>query len=299
MSEVSSFAVAVVLPVAAGVYLAKLLASIGKNEELFEKKYHWPTTIEREELLKTTFHKDLVQSGSKLSLPENDSLHDLTECHNQLEDMMRSFESQDIMSVVAEQNHGDLLFEAQSNMRTMKEALTINRPSKNLFEMASKTDILLRKLASETHSTLAEIEREATSDLMTETLQSMGYRLKKKGNTLLGVSGDTSLKARVLSDGSLTLDTTSFSGISCQREVARFENELKKKGVVLRRLLGSQKDRKEGVLLKDPLPAPKTPQGNVSENKGVSQQTDHGLNQQEQYYYLKNRSLQRLKVKGA
>jgi len=256
MSELSIFGVALILPIAAGVYLANLVKELGTNGMLPKKKYQWPTTLEREELLKVTYHKEFCRMEKQtLSLPEDNSFIALRNHQIHLESMLKSLDSVDLMSAVVQEKHEDMFSKAKSNLRTIKEALMDNRPNSRVLEMASNTDSMLRKLTLNAHTTLADIERSTTSELVSDTLHSMGYRIKARGDTLVGSLGETSIKARVLSGGSISLDTTSFNGLGCHREVARFENELKENGVMLRRLMTSQAKRQESVLLRDPLPS--------------------------------------------
>jgi hypothetical protein len=165
--------------------------------------------------------------------------------------------------------------------------------SRNIFETAKRTDSLLRSLTLGAHSTLADIEHEVASDLVTETLQSMGYHLiRTKGNSLIGTSEETGIRAKVLSGGNILLDTTSFSGLSCQKEIVKFENKLKEKGVVLKRLLNADTKRTDGVLLKDPFPAFEKKEDFAGVNLTKPRSVKRGLNEQ-QYYCLMNRNLQR------
>ena len=298
MSEISGFAVALALPVLAGIFLAKLVKSIGTIEVLPDKKYHWPTTIERGELLGNMYHKELIGfNEQKLNLLKNNTLNIFEQQHNHLEAMMRSINAVDIMSVVANEKHQDLYAMAHDNLGKIRNIIQKNEQSNNDFELIKTTDTLLRKLTLSAHSTLADIERDTTSDLVKETLQSMGYKLKTKGGNILGVSRETSIRATVSSEGHVLLDTKSFKGISCQKEVARFENTLKENGIVLRRLLTVPTKRRDGVLLKDPFPPLKIEQDIVADNKEMNQTPGHKSTNQNQNNFLRNQSLQRQRQK--
>jgi hypothetical protein len=294
MSEISTFAVVLFLPIVAGICIAKLCKHIGSAGMRPQKKYHWPCTIERDELLQNNYHKELAQfEKTKLVQPGQSSLGVLRDQQLHLEAMMRSLESVDVISLIAKEKHGHQFDEIKSNLKTIGETIKTDSSNRNISEMVQRTDSLLRSLTLAAHSTLADIEREATSDLMTETLQSMGYGLVTKGNVLLGNSGETSIRAKVLSGGSVLLDTTSFSGLSCQREVAKIENKLRERGVVLRRILSEQSKRSEGVMLRDPFPPLKTEPLSIPEIQTKSQQAKSPSIDQGQYHYLMNQSQQR------
>jgi hypothetical protein len=255
MSEISNFAVVLALPIAAGILLAELLKTIGSRAKLEHKKHRWDFSMRREELLIDNYYKEfdsLMSRNFPLRCDNSKSL--LQEQHLHLEAVKRSIESSDLIALVVEEKHKPLLDDAQSKLTRIRDVLKSNPQDMNILKTIKQTDSILRNITMSAHSTLVDVEKTVSSKFLTDTFESMGYRLKTKGSTLVGNSGDINVRADILPNGSIVLDTTSFSGLSCQKEIARFEDKFKEKGVVLRRVLDAQSRRKEFVLLKDPFP---------------------------------------------
>lgn len=280
MSEITLFELALILPIRAGVYLAKLMASIGKNHLLLDKKHHWPTTVERQEILKNTYYK--LMQDKKL-------MRNSSEQQNHLNAMLHSIQSIDILSMTAKEN--PLFKIAQLNMLKINED---NGNGKSIHSLVNETDSILRQVTLNAQSRLADIESETAGDLLSDTLQSIGYGLRRKGNNLIGVKGETSIRAQVVSGGRIELDTRSFDGLTCHKELARIENGLKDQGIILRRILNSQKSRRENVALRDPFPSIK-PMKDIRTDNNEKGRTE--VNGDGQYLRLVNQERQRQKLR--
>jgi hypothetical protein len=117
------------------------------------------------------------------------------------------------------------------------------------------------------HSKLSDIETEVTSEVVSDTMRSLGYNIRQRGSLFAGSLKETSMRATVLSGGKIVLDTTSFKGLSCHKEVSRFEQRLKERGIVVRKLINHQNKRGGNVVLKDPFPVYKSKSQNCSKSK--------------------------------
>jgi hypothetical protein len=291
MSELSHFATALILPVAAGVCVARLLGYLGSKAISGERRYQWPTTTEREELLRSTYHRELATLEERsLDLPEPDSLRVIGSQRDHLEAMMRSLETVEPMALVARERHGAELAEARSNLGIIEESVKKRQVTGHTNKLVEQTDSLLRSLTLHAHTTLAEIEQEVTSELVTKTLGSMGYDLGHEGSTVVASTAETSIRVEVSPAGGVLLDTTSFSGLSCHRELARFEHTLRDEGVVLRRCLAEESKRRGGVLLTDLFPPLRTLQGHLTKRRAKARQKHPSPTEQEQRVYLMHRS---------
>ena len=301
MSEISNFTAALILPVAAGVCIARLLKYLGSKAIPGPRAYQWPTTIEREELLRSTYYREFAKLEEKtLNLAESESPGIIEFQQNHLQAMVRSLETLEPMALVAKERYGATLTELTSNLGVIEESVQKKQVTAQTENLVESTDSLLRSLTLEAHCTLAEIEQKVTAELVSKTLGSMGYSLRQESSTIVGTAGESHIRAEVSSAGSVLLDTTSFSGLTCHRELARFEHSLKDEGIVLRRCLVEEAKRKRGVLLTDPFPPLKHAQDIKTEQKRKNQSIQLNPAKQEQYVYLMNRNLhkygERIKV---
>lgn len=295
MSEINPFAIALLLPIAAAKHFSKLAGLIGTNEFMSNKKYNWPSNVEREELLRNSYQYELTKLQGNLSLIKNNPVDLLITQQNHLKAMLHSIQKVDNVNVVLNTKYSNQFNTAKNNLLKLTEAIRqASQSKKDLIELSKQTDSQLRELTLKAQSIILDIELESTSEIMSESLHSLGYRLRKKQNVLVGSMGELTLKAEILSGGNIVLDTRSFGGFRCHKEVARLENKLKEDGIVLRRLLNPQTNKKEGVLIKDPFPSMETIDVSAVELQTISQQTN-GSSEQEQQNYVRNRNCQREK----
>jgi len=299
MSELSLFSVALFLPLATGTLLARLIQRLGANKGLLETHCHpWPGTVDREDLLNANYKNVLMQldQNHRLLEPQPGGRSPLSSAHDHLQAMMQSLDNSGLLYEVVAETQKERLAEARANLLTIKNSLQACHPEASLKDMIEQTDLSLRTLTMQAHAYLADIEREVTTDLVGETLNSLGYRLETRDNRLLGKSGDMIIRAGIETDGRILLDTTSYSGLSCQQEIARFESKLKENGVLLKRTAYDRALRKPGgVLLNDPFPPLGTRLGPLADNSSISQSTeqDNPHQQDHQVQQLRHQLLQK------
>lgn len=255
MSELTPLVVVFVLPLAAAALLYKLGQNIGTSVTLSNKKYNWPCTIEREELLLKNYNNELLKhTNSMPPLLHNKPDATLRMQENHLKAMLGSINKIDIMSEILNHKYTDQFKELQSEIDKICEFDKSQITPQKTYELLKNAESQLRDLTVKAHSQLSEIETDTTSEIVAGTMKSLGYDIKNRGSLFAGSLGKTSIRANVLSGGRIVLDTTSYKGLSCHKEVARFETKLKENGIFVKRLHNSEFMRRGGVLLKDPFP---------------------------------------------
>ena len=302
MSELSVFEL-IILPVKVGNLFTNLLKELGPVSIIGKNKYQWPTTMQRQELLRSCYHEELEAKGAgTLTKPQNDGLGTLRRHQAHLEAMIGSIEKMELISKLAEEKFAPEMSLARSNIQMLKAAIQSETSDPSALKAASRADSLLRNITMEVHTTLAGIEQEATKNLMAKTLDSMGYRTKAKNNVVIGGKNDSVIRAQIAPEGHISLDTKSFSGLSCQKEVARLENRFREQGVILRRLTEGQFSPGARVHLRSPFPTLNQAQDALSSQKGLKE----GTAEQEPFRQahhnhlissLMQRQAQKLKVK--
>jgi len=121
-------------------------------------------------------------------------------------------------------------------------------------QLASDSESLVRKVTNDTHSLLARAEEDLALEIVTRSMSSLAYKVKTSGMALTATKGCVSVHAKIEA-GRIQLDTTSFPGISCHAETRKIEEDLERRGLVLRRLCENRMNlRRPAVRLKDPFP---------------------------------------------
>jgi hypothetical protein len=254
MSDINIFRTLVILPIAVGKLVNELHGAVDDLLTPRKRQIHWDTLGQRELKLKESYLK--AQShpmtlGNVGSSPQ--SVHPLAQQYTHLNAMVTAVKQVPVMNLHL--NPNPMWAKCQQDIKRIGKAILTKRPAPEILSFSQETDAQIRQLTLKSHQSLAFAEQNVVGNLAVDTLQTLGYRLKAKGTTLLGSTRRTSLRAKIEPGGGLVLDTTSFKGMDCHKEVARIETALKKRGVVLQRVVSGNGARPQGVLLKDPFPA--------------------------------------------
>lgn len=254
MSDINIFRAVFILPMAVGKLLGELHGAVDDILTPRKRQIHWDTLGQRELKLKESYLK--AQSypmtlGNTGSFPQSMNL--LAKQHTHLNAMVTAVKQVPVMNL--DLNPNPMWAKCQQDIKRIGKAILTKRPTPEIISLANQTDAQVRQLTLDSHRSLALAEQNVVGNLTVDTLQSLGYRLKAKGTTLLGSAAKTSLRAKIEPGGGLVLDTTSFKGMDCHKEVARIENALKERGVVLQRVASGPGAKTQGVLLQDPFPA--------------------------------------------
>jgi hypothetical protein len=221
-------------------------------------------TQEREFAIKDTYFKNrfrLEEEHFSLTIePEKPLLKHETENTPQLKAihiiaMNESIAQIEPMATIAKKSHGHKLKKASKLIETMKRyLLDTNANADKLNILANKCEPLLREMATETHSLLSKTEDLLVSKTLTTTLEDLGYDVHMSGADLVGSKGSVSLRAKA-EGGRLRMDTTAYSGLSCQSEIGRLRTELSRRGIILGRVVeNASKTFDKKHKLTDPLP---------------------------------------------
>ncbi|MEN8692884.1 MAG: hypothetical protein AB1Z20_22680 [Desulfobacterales bacterium] len=177
--------------------------------------------------------------------------------------MFESLSQIEPMAMVAKTRHKGRWEKISSAVSALK--LQLKAPEFDpvkVEQLVEKSEMSIRKMSFDTHSFLAKAEDELMLKKLTESVASLEFNVKADGLSLNASKGLVSIRANA-GDGILSLDTTSFSGISCHAQVQIIEKDLKQRGLVLQRLCEhSLRLRKGGVRLIDPFPACPTDEHN-------------------------------------
>lgn len=257
MSSMDSFATQFFTPISLK-RLSKRLSELTTNtESLLKTDFEWEPTINRTEFLKNSYNRELLNLSGGSILNPKDQRH--IEPHvtkvNHLEAMLKSIETQPLINFVAKQKFGEKLKGVKATFSELKKSCSLDfKPSKKTESLLQESDQNLRKIAMDSNRLLASIERETTSELLKSTLSSMGYDLRSKENMILAGSGETSIRARIMEDSTISIDTTSFKGLTCHREMAKLQDQLKRQGVQLMSINHCRDSLRNKALLTDPFP---------------------------------------------
>jgi len=293
MSDISVFRTTFMLPIAMGRLLDRLRGTFDDLMIPRERKLHWHTSTEREVILKRTYHAEKTNWSARSAIAVSPSASDvLVKQWGHLNAMVSALKKVPVMALTLEKEPA--WEKCNKNLASIQSALKTNKFGKEVSNLTAGTDTMIRELTMQTHGKLASVERDVVGGLIIETLQSFGYSLKSRNTTLIGSSPTASLRARVLSGGTVVLDTTAFDGMECHKEVARIETALKSQGVILKRIVDSNSLRDQGVRLQNPFPelekssARTTPKIKLTDDENQSSGVDW-LQVQRQYNQQKLR----------
>ena len=149
--------------------------------------------------------------------------------------ILKYLESTPILQAFAEQQHADELKSLRSELAGMDHALIKVGGEAQLLKSAACAQSRLEALASNVLQELCQVEREATLEIVSNTLSGLGYFLKSRSNSLQAILDQTCVLARINDSGELSLDLSGFSGLSCLQEMNKIELEFKRRGLVLER----------------------------------------------------------------
>ncbi len=140
------------------------------------------------------------------------------------------------LATVARKKHGEKLKKASALVQTIKthfEEAVADAQAVDL--LALKCEPLLRETAKDAHYFLSKTEDLVAVETLSGELSGLGYDVHRNGRDIVGAKGKVCLRARA-EGGRLRLDSTAYPGLSCQKEMARLERALRRKGLVLGRI---------------------------------------------------------------
>ena len=270
MSEIRWYSICANIAKSSNVFCQRMLKLLMEIEIIpeVELEYQWLCTHDREEALNKNYRNKLAEL-EKNSLPEidNNDHKYLDYLQNHLNAMMHSVKKEEIVFNLISNKDPDKITNICSNIKKISTVDTELKLDEQLINLAKETDNSLRDLVFSAHTTMAQVEQKVTGDIISETLQSMGYRLKKGKNILAGSSKDATIRAEIQETGKIVIDTTSFSGLSCQKESLRLESELKSQGMVLTVQLNALKGKNKKSILRNPFPSLKVPKSIVQKSR--------------------------------
>ena len=260
MSETTNLSIVVLM----GDVRKKMSNFIGEAcNNLYQVDTDYLATQEREIALKELYIKNFVGLEQEHIVQAVESDKILSNDHvskSQLQaihviSMAESIAQVEPMAFVTKKKYGSKLKKVHSLVKKIKSHLQDNiYDSDAVQKLTTDCEPILRKIAKDTHSLLANAEDKISLETVTATMNGLDYKVKTNGKNLIGSKGNISVRARA-EGGRLMLDTTTFPGISCHREVHRIEAELERRGFILRRAYENTMKLNEGyVKLKDPFP---------------------------------------------
>lgn len=152
----------------------------------------------------------------------------------------------------------ELSKDGSGGLDVLKKARTMLEKNdlKSLTALHSDIDIAvskLSKLSKEAHIKLAQVEHKVIVDKTEETMNALGYQVKKKakkeGCLIRAKKNDLSIAARVTSEGELHIDMAGFEGGDCRKELDRLNAELSKRGIELNITKREYHGKKSGGVL--------------------------------------------------
>ena len=314
MSEMSIFSIAVLIGTA-GQGIARLIGKACGDISQYQPKNDYLATPEREILLQSLYSKSFASLEDQY-LVNNDTkqfhenLTDDVERSAQLKaihviSMFESVSQVEPMAFVAEKKHGYKLKKNGSAISAMKKHLiTPTFDTRKLEKLAEDSEPIIRKITNDSHSLLARAEQELALKTVAESMSSLAYNVKTSGMALVASKGSAFVRAG-FDRGRVKLDTTSFPGISCHTEIRRIEEELERRGLILRRLCENHMEQRRGssVRLKDPFPAffaerliKNRSERKASRVKKDPEQIAHGHNNSNHANLLIQRHLQQMEL---
>lgn len=261
MSEINNFSIGVLV----GTALFGIAYLIGKACGAacqFQPKNEYLSTPEREMLLRSLYAKNFADfENRRLSNESIRTFHRDNAANDRAKaihtvSMFETIANVEPMAFVAKAKFGEKWKKIESAVSKIKTEL--NSPTfnlKNIGNLADENEALIRKITTDSHTLLARVEEKLLLNAVTESMNTLEYKVKSNGSCLLASKGSVSVRANV-GEGRLNLDTTSFPGISCHAEVRKIGKELRSRGLVLQRLCENTLNlRRDRVRLTDPFPA--------------------------------------------
>ena len=265
MSELSVFSIGFFVGAAALLGIGKMIAGACGGLSSYQPKNTYVATPEREMVLQSLYAKNVTIFEDKYILRNdgkipNSQVMDHSLLNAKLEaihvkSMFEAMSDIEPIAFVAKQKHEPRLKKLRSiisDITTQLDDPVINVDQ--LGKIAKEGESIIRKVTNDSHSLLARAEEDMALNVITDSMSSLGYRVNVGKTGINATKGQFSIRARV-SAGRINLDTTSFSGISCQTEIQNIEKDLQERGLVLQRLCEShRKLPKDTVAIKDPFP---------------------------------------------
>lgn len=261
MSEINIFSIGALVG-AAAYGIASIIGKACGSACQYQPNNEYLSTPEREMLLRSLYSKNFAElenrivsnKGAKTFRQDNAAIHKVKAIHTV--SMFETITNVEPMAFVAKAKFGEKWKKIESAISKIKTEMDPqNSNLKRVCNLADENEALLRKIITDSHALLARAEEKFLLNTVTESMNTLGYKVKSKGTCLLASKGSVSVRAKV-GEGRLNLDTTSFPGISCHAKVRKIEKELRSRGLVLQRLCENTLNlRRDRVRLKDPLPA--------------------------------------------
>lgn len=218
-----------------------------QNGIFFHDVKTWATARQRAEELE----KRLAQEMNKFcdnSLMNIDAGNARKEI-NRLDAMVSAFSKVQPFSALAKAKHGKEFQDIHTVLMHLKKSADHQGGLQEVAATAVHTQNRLERLASNVQQKLCRVEKEVMLDAVSSSLNDIGYLVENRGDVLRATRGQSCIWAKTNPYGELSMDISGFSGLSCMKEIASVEGELKKRGVLLKRSSSYPHGRPEGGAL--------------------------------------------------
>ena len=111
----------------------------------------------------------------------------------------------------------------------------------------------LTELATRVQKDLCAVETRALTRAMGKSMSDLGYLVEAKGTALRATMGPTCVWIKADDFGSVKMDMSGFSGLSCVKELSRIEETFSRQGIKLSRKNAHRHQKPEGGVLANSL----------------------------------------------
>jgi len=221
--------------------------ALKQNGIFFHDIKAWATARQRAEELENRLAQEMNKSCNN-SLMNIDAGNTRKEI-NRLDAMVTAFSQVQPFSELAKAKHGKEFKDIHTVLTHLKKSADHTGGLQEVAATAVHTQNRLERLACDVQQELCRVEKEVMLDAVSSSLNDIGYLMETRGDVLRATRGQTCIWAKTNPYGELSMDISGFSGLSCMKEIASVEDELKKRGVLLKRSSSQSHGRPEGGVL--------------------------------------------------
>jgi len=239
MSESVNYKPTVTVGSTAGIAIltaAGAKATVAGASKLFRELMNsekWISTCQREALLQESM-QDNFEKLSKSHLSNSDIFNEAQEFYKIIA-MTKALDSVSYLSAMMKAEHGQELKNVSNQCSDFIQKINSGTVTKDIKQTAHSLNTRLREITSDAHQKLANAEGSILRDIFSQSLKNNGYRVKEKMGALRATKGTTCIWTQIDQKARMSLDVSGFSGLSCQKEIRKLENELAIQGISLNR----------------------------------------------------------------
>ena len=165
------------------------------------------------------------------------------------QNMFDAFESVPVFKDYSEQTRPAEMAAIRAELSVIGGSIETGQDFQDLMARAESIQFRMQNLATSVQKDLCRVERQAVLQVVGESLGNLHYQVELRDNALRGVKGRTCFWAKADEMGRLELDASGFSGLSCQKEIKRVEQEFRRNGLILKRTSKNTHGKPEGGVL--------------------------------------------------